>query len=752
MQITSTFSRVAVAAAAALLSASAVSAQSTPAAVPAVPEGQEPSSIIPSGPVPPKQVHCTSPIYCPGPLLQAVQLAGIFKDSKTFVDKPTTKPEADVVAAFQKLGDGQGGNVTYQEIIDFVNGNFAAEGSELVPADLSDEFVEEPKFLSNITDPLVRDFTKQVHSYWKLLARTTNETSPSGTQCDGCVGSFIPFKERRPVVAPGGRFRELYYWDTFFTAEALIKSQLKSVVKSLIENLGDLLEQFGFVPNGNRVYYENRSQPPFLTLMVDRYVEAYNDTSILVRFLPLLEREMEFWRVNRTIEFTSPYTQKKHNITRYVVDTNGPRPESYKEDYITVENATASGLTLNDTQKGILYSNLASGAESGMDYSASRWSTRPLIDPEDTIPAQRFLNTQEILPVDLNSILYRAEQKLAAFYRMPINGSRAMTNQTRAKYWIDQSQKRKEAILDVFYNEKLHFFYDFNMTSGDRSPLWHAAGYFPLWAEILPNEFTNQSIPVRQRRESMQSTFAGLRYLLDRYNGTMPASLLKTGQQWDEPNSWPPLVYIALQSLRSVPAMLARGTALPAPNGTFDLIPSESFGGSNSVNQLGQTEETLPPQPVEYSNSTVDVTDAGATQADNPTLHVDPLMNAGNETTTESWRDELVRELANRYVASALCSWRATGGKLNTTDPSLAPVPEDILKANGFENGTGAMFEKFSAESVDQAGGGGEYDVQLGFGWSNGVLIYIGGELGQLLNRPECPPVVAKDTTTASSS
>lgn len=722
-------------------SASPSSSSKAPAATPSAPGSLD--DLIPTGPLPPSQPLCTSPIYCPGPLLQAVQLAEIFEDSKTFVDKATSKPEADVIAAFQALGDGQGGNITYREIIDFVNENFAAEGVELVPADLGDEFVEEPKFLQDVQDEVVRDWLKQVHSYWELLARTTNETSPSGVQCEGCVSSFIPFEERRTFVVPGGRFRELYYWDTFFVIEGLIKSELPSVVKAILENFGDLIDRLGFVPNGNRLYYENRSQPPFLTAMVDRYISAYNDTSILDRMLPLLEKEMEYWSNNRTIEFTSPYTQKTYNITHYAVNTSAPRPESYAEDYKTVENATESGLNLNDTQKAQLYSDLASGAESGIDYSAARWSKQPVIDLEDTIPAQRFLNTGAQLPVDLNSILFLSEQKLSAFYKMSVNGSQP--NMTRANYWAQQAAKRKEAILDVFWDPSRKFFYDFNTTSGDRATTYSAAGFFPLWAEILPQQFLNESTSVDQRRQDMQGVFAGLRYLIDRYNGTLSATIIQTGQQWDFPNAWPPHTYIALEALRKVPDMLAQGQTLPAPNGSFALIPSTTFSSSVVVNQLGQTEDVLPAQPLEYvANSSIHDMNAGATDPNNGTQLIEPIINVGNATSEgETWRDELVRELANRYIASALCSWRATGGKLNTTDPALAPVPEDVLAANDLAGSTGNMFEKFNTTDVNAAGGGGEYDVVVGFGWSNGVALYFGGELGDLLVRPSCPEVIA---------
>lgn len=716
-----------------------------PAAVPSA--TGSPTGFIPTGALPPSQDLCSSPIYCPGPLLQAVQLAGIFEDSKTFVDKPTSKPESEVVDNFNRLGGGNTSNITYQEIVQFVQDNFVAEGVELVPADLGDEFVEDPEFLTRVEDEVVRDWLKQVHSYWELLARTTNSSSPSGAQCDGCVSSFIPFNESRVFVIPGGRFRELYYWDTFFVIEGLITSQLQSVVKAILENFGDLIDRLGFIPNGNRIYYENRSQPPFFALMVDKYIEAYNDTSVLERFLPLLEREMWFWKNNRTIEFTSPFTNNTHNVTHYKVDTSAPRPESYLEDYKTVQDAGESGLELNDTQKATLYSNIAAGAESGSDYSAARWSSRPTINLSDTIPAQRFLETAAQLPVDLNAILFACEQKLSAFYK--ISSNQTQVNATRANYWAQQAQARKEAILDLFWDPSKRFFYDFNTTLGDRAPFFTPAGFFPLWAKILPQEFVNESISIDQRRQNLQGVFSGLRYIIDRFNGTLPASLVTTSQQWDFANAWPPHTYIALEALRNVPDILGAGAQLAAENGSFALIPMH-----NGTNQLGQTQDSLPVQGLENQpGSAINETLAGATDPNNAAVELKPALNTGNTTSGESWRDELVRELANRYVASALCSWRATGGKLNTTDPAFQPVADDVLTANGLNASTaiGNMFEKFNASDINAAGSGGEYVVQTGFGWTNGVAIWLGGQLGANLTRPDCPPVIAQNTTPAEA-
>ena len=122
----------------------------------------------------------------------------------------------------------------------------------------------------------------------------------------------------------------------------------------------DQLERFGFIPNGGRIYYLNRSQPPLFIHMLDLYITATNDTSILNRALPLAERELQWWSTNRSISVTSPYSSKAYTMFRYAVNNSAPRPESYVEDY-----ETTLILNLNDQQRSDLYAELASGAESG---------------------------------------------------------------------------------------------------------------------------------------------------------------------------------------------------------------------------------------------------------------------------------------------------------------------------------------------------------------------------------------------------
>ncbi|KAJ2966299.1 hypothetical protein NQ176_g10215 [Zarea fungicola] len=306
---------------------------------------------------------CDSPIYCHGDILKEIELARPFSDSKTFVDMPAKKPLAEIQAAFDKLKKPLSNNT---ELNDFLSTYFDDAGSELKPVP-KDQLKVDPKFLDMLNDTVIKEFVNKVIDIWPDLTR---EYAGSTGNCTNCPNSFIPLK--RSFVVAGGRFRESYYWDSYWIIEGLLRTggTFVDISKNMIENFLDFIEQFGFIPNGARVYYLNRSQPPLLSQMVKTYIKHTNDTSILARALPLLVKEHEFFMNNRTIKVT--VANKTYSLNHYAVSNTQPRPESFREDYETVTNTSyyaASEIIypakkkLNETEQATLYANLASGAE-----------------------------------------------------------------------------------------------------------------------------------------------------------------------------------------------------------------------------------------------------------------------------------------------------------------------------------------------------------------------------------------------------
>jgi alpha,alpha-trehalase len=365
---------------------------------------------------------------------------------------------------------------------------------------------------------------------------------------------------------------------------------------------------------------------------------------------------------------------------RYSVDNNQPRPESYREDYVTANNESyyaASGIIypvktpLNETEKAELYANLATGAESGLDYTA-RWLKTPNDAARDVYFPLRSLNVRGMVPVDLNSILYQNEVIISEYLEQAGNSS-------EAKRFADAAEQRSDAMYALMWNATHWSYFDYNLTDNtqyifvpedaDTAPsdrteappgqqvLFHITQLYPFWTGAAPASLKANPLAV-------QNAYARVARMLDTKAGAIPATNMRTGQQWDQPNVWPPLNHVLMKGLLNTPATF--GTEDPAYQHTQDLA-----------------------------------------------LH-----------------------LAQRYLDSTFCTWYATGGSTSET-PQL----------QGIEPGaTGTMFEKYADNATNVAGGGGEYEVVEGFGWTNGVLIWAADVFADGLVRPNCGNITAAHT------
>lgn len=226
----------------------------------------------------------------------------------------------------------------------------------------------------------------------------------------------------------------------------------------------------------------------------------------------------------------------------------------------------------------------------------------------------------------------KAHILLAGFYTSTGNSSGASAH-------LETAASLREGILDLTWDPKKLAFYDFNLTSNARNSIYTLATFYPLWNDIVPSELLANS-------SNAFGFFAGVNLVMNRYNGSLPVTFLETGLQWDAPNAWPPHQYIVLQALAALPANVSGG-ALPTPPSdasTFALVPA---------GQLGLEESELPGQLLGGGRGNATKT---GPSADISRLN-GTVVNGGNATDGEGWADVLKREVANRYVASALCSW-----------------------------------------------------------------------------------------------
>ncbi|MEM9325081.1 MAG: trehalase family glycosidase, partial [Bacteroidota bacterium] len=196
------------------------------------------------------------------PLFDDVQMAGIFEDSKTFVDwTPKQSPET-ILKRF----------VTERD-----RSSFDLEA--FVKANFDPPYAGEAREVD--TDKPIKE---HLSTHWDYLTRSTRDQPPFTT--------LIPMQEQ--YVVPGGRFREVYYWDSYFTMIGLGSSGRIDLVESMLDNFAYLIDTVGFIPNGNRTYYLGRSQPPYFSSMVNLFIQ-HTSMDRALKYLPAIQKEYDFW-------------------------------------------------------------------------------------------------------------------------------------------------------------------------------------------------------------------------------------------------------------------------------------------------------------------------------------------------------------------------------------------------------------------------------------------------------------------------
>ena len=364
------------------------------------------------------------PAYDPahdlGALFADVQLSGIFPDSKEFVDAQPRFAPAAIAARYDSA----------RRAPQFTLRAFVAQN-----------FVMPEPAGSGYKSVASQSMTEHIKALWPVLTRPPDSSDARS--------SLIPIPN--PYVVPGGRFREVYYWDSYFTMLGLVESGRTDLVKNMLDNFAHLIRTVGHIPNGNRTYYLTRSQPPYFAAMVGLYARA-TDTARAVVYLDAMEKEYAFWmdgadRVapgkayRRVVRMPDSVV-----LNRYWDDSDEPRPESFRPD-------VEIGQTVPESLRASFYRNARATAESGWDFS-SRW----MRDPKDL----RTLETTDLIPVDLNSLLWNAERTISAFRMF----RKASGDDRVARLFALRSARRGLAIL-ALYDPKEGFFFDRRWRSGE---------------------------------------------------------------------------------------------------------------------------------------------------------------------------------------------------------------------------------------------------------------------------------------------
>ena len=442
-------------------------------------------------------------------LFKEVELGQIFPDSKTFADAIPKFSADQILSDYAK----QKGSETFS-LKQFVEEHF------IIPGSYNGSYKSNPNASTS----------EHISELWQVLTHPADKIDTNNFP-----GSLIALPN--PYIVPGGRFREIYYWDSYFSCLGLEQDHRVDLIENIVNNFAHLINTLGHVPNGNRTYYLGRSQPPFFGAIVGLLADIQGP-HVLVNYLPEMEKEYQYWMAGKEVLLTKKRTLIKGPngkytmiplanlkvveiapglfLNRYCDELMTPRAESYRQDFMAV-NPTFKDI--HEREKA--YQNIRSAAESGWDFS-SRWFNGQ--------PDIARLNTTDLIPVDLNCILYNLELKIARAYFLD-------GDSIKAKQYDNLALNRKKAINYYLWSNKEGFYLDYNFKTQKLSPIKTLASIYPLFFEVASPE------NAKNVAKEIQSEFLK--------PGGLTTTLNFTGQQWDAPNGWAPLQYMGVQGFRN---------------------------------------------------------------------------------------------------------------------------------------------------------------------------------------------------------
>jgi len=466
-----------------------------------------------------------------------VQLGRLFPDSKEFVDMPLAAPAEEILRAFESGCGGEKPCGGRESLYRFISDHFHPVGSDMERAELTDWRAEPGGFLPRVSGD-VREWALSLHALWRDLGRRTSPSLTAHPERHSLL--YLP----HPTVVPGGRFRETYYWDSLWIVQGLLVSCMPHTAVGIVENLLHLLRAHGVVPNGGRTYYLGRSQPPLLSQMLRVLWDAPGVQGVkgagglAERALePLLEEYRFMTEGNRAVMLRDS-AGTVHCLGRYFVQTGAPRPESFWEDFDLAKPLQSQSA------KESLYSELATAAESGWDFS-SRWM--------EGGTSLRDIKVRRVVPVDLNVFLLQMEENIA-FFAGNMGRSEVMVD------FLERAKKRRRAMNAVMWDDRATQWKDVilddhlpDCSGQDGVSSWRLSGqivasnFLPLWLGL--DEVRGPDIV-----KSLEGSGLVLK-------GGISTSLVDSGQQWDYPNAWPPLQLMLIEGVSRHDAAFAENLA-----------------------------------------------------------------------------------------------------------------------------------------------------------------------------------------------
>ncbi len=380
------------------------------------------------------------------------------------------------------------------------------------------------------------------------VVKTPGQIDPSK------ISPGLLYLEHKYVV-PGGRFNEMYGWDSYFIILGLVRAGRIDLARGMVENFFFEIEHYGTILNANRAYYLTRSQPPFLTSMIMEVYEAdkaagHADRAWLEKAYGYASRDYESW--NR-----DPHVAGSTGLSRYFDFGNGPAPESLKDEADSYRKVAAYFLLHPQPGRSYLAEN-ASGSESavGRQYSvqicdAAKTMAKAECEEAKTISlspdyykADRSMResgfdisfrfgpygaaTHHYAPICLNSLLYKTEKDLQAM-------AETLGHRDEARQWLQRADTRKKGIQKYLWDPGRRLFFDYDFETGVRSSYEYITTFYPLWAGLATPE---------QAQELVRNLG------IFEQRGGLAMSSTDASVQWDYPYGWAPTQIVAIEGLR----------------------------------------------------------------------------------------------------------------------------------------------------------------------------------------------------------
>lgn len=425
-----------------------------------------------------------------GELFRDMQTSAIYPDGKTFVDLVPKKRIRSIQEEYKLAKQDP-----HFDAREFIARHFYDLTATL---NKRDELVVNPK----------DTIDQHIERLWEYLERRNRRDR----------GSLLALPH--VYIVPGGRFNEQFYWDSYFIMVGLAAEGKWAQVERMIKNCAYMIRRHGYIPTANRTYFLSRSQPPFFVMMVKLLAEHKGKRAIR-EYLPELIAEYRFWmKGRRKLTETEHYAYRRvaqmpsgAHLNRYYDNKATPRPESLRED---TETASLTKRRRSDR----LFLHLRAGAESGWDFS-SRWFRDG--------KSLQTIHTADIIPIDLNALLHVLEETIA-------DGVSSVRHPITVRRYRKAAQRRREAIDEYLWDDATQFYVDFNFHHGEPTGALSLAAVFPLWTGLASNDQA-AAVAARLEKEFLKT-------------GGLVTTLVDTGQQWDSPNGWAPLQWVAVEGLR----------------------------------------------------------------------------------------------------------------------------------------------------------------------------------------------------------